>query len=61
MAELADAGDLKSLDFGLAGSSPAAPTTLLTKNISFYLQFCNKKFMLIGEVVWYLVPFGFEI
>lgn len=26
VAELADAGDLKSLDFGCVGSSPTAPT-----------------------------------
>ena len=31
VAELADAGDLKSLDFGLAGSSPAAPTTFIAE------------------------------
>ena len=34
MAELADAGDLKSLDFGLAGSSPAAPTTFVAEQIN---------------------------
>ena len=31
VAELADAGDLKSLDFGLAGSSPAAPTIFIAE------------------------------
>ena len=31
VAELADAGDLKSLDFGCVGSSPTAPTRYFIK------------------------------
>ena len=33
VAELADAGDLKSLDFGCEGSSPSAPTILKPQQI----------------------------
>ena len=41
VAELADAGDLKSLAARLAGSSPAAPTTEMQSTPSGVLFYCS--------------------
>lgn len=57
VAELADAGDLKSLDFGCVGSSPTAPTRYFINYVDVKWDFIKSQRFNLSELYnLYVMP-----